>query len=129
MDQERYKDHGVVRIDGTISRDQQDEARRAFNEDPDTTIVVAHPRSGGVGINLPAGDAVIFVEQPATYVWRYQAEHRANRANPDFIKPSVKVLSMVGTYPQGFVDEVDEEVRQYFAGGTVSEIEAELPRS
>jgi len=124
--QERYKDHGVVRIDGTVSRDEQDEARRAFNEDDDTTIVVAHPRSGGVGINLPAGDAVIFVEQPATYVWRYQAEHRANRANPDYIKPSVKVISMVGTYPEGFVDEVDEEVRQYFAGGTISEIEVEL---
>jgi len=120
----RYSKHGAVRVDRKVKGLERDEARHLFNLSPAINVFVAQPQSGGVNINLPAGDVVIFVNEPKSYVLRFQAEHRANRADPTVVKPEVKIISMIGTYPEGFVDSVSEDIREYLEAGTVAEIES-----
>ncbi len=115
--------YGAVRMDGTVTSQEQEESRRKFNVDGLYRLMVANPRSGGVGINLPAADAIIYIGQPQTYVWRYQSEHRANRADPNYVKAEVRLIDMVGQYPQAFLDQLSEKERKFLDVGTVAEIE------
>ncbi len=118
-----YHKYGAVRLDGKVKAEGQEQARHKFNNDPVHGLLVGNPRSGGVGINLPADDVIIYIGQPQTYVWRYQSEHRANRADPTYVKAEVRLVDMIGQYPKSFLDRLGKEERQFLDVGTVAEIE------
>ena len=54
--------HRSVRIDGSVSWQDRQEAIRSFNSDPDVFIFLLSTRAGGLGINLTAADTVIIYD-------------------------------------------------------------------
>ena len=74
-----------AQIHGSVSDKDREKAQVAFNEDPDTRVVVGHPAVGGMGINLQgrSGDMncdwVIYYSQGWSLIHRMQSEDRAHR--------------------------------------------------
>lgn len=73
------KEHGVVKIDGSTSQRERDEARRRFQEDPSCRACVGQIVAGGVGITLTAASRVVFHEQLFVPSLNYQAASRHHR--------------------------------------------------
>lgn len=76
---ERLSAFRPVVITGAVSAGNRDRAVQAFQNDPECKLLVATPKSGGVGLNLVAGNYVFHFDHwwnPATV---RQAEDRAHR--------------------------------------------------
>lgn len=67
----------------TVTGDDNDKEKQrsvdAFQNDPDTRLIVLNYRSGGTGLTLTAASNVLFIEFPWTYADCIQAEDRAHR--------------------------------------------------
>ena len=67
----------------TVTGDDDDRAKQrsvdAFQQDPDTKLIILNYRSGGTGLTLTAASNVLFIEFPWTYSDCCQAEDRAHR--------------------------------------------------
>jgi len=76
----RYADHGLVRIDGSITDvAQRREAVRSFQDDPDTMIFVGNPAAAGAGLTLHAARYAIYESlsnQAAHYLQSLDRIHR-----------------------------------------------------
>ncbi|KAL1956904.1 hypothetical protein VTO42DRAFT_6651 [Malbranchea cinnamomea] len=70
---------GYTRLDGTMSLKQRNEALAKFNDDGDTTILLATIGAGGVGLNLTAASRVYIMEpqyNPAAVTQAIDRVHR-----------------------------------------------------
>ncbi len=68
-----------VRLDGSMTPAQRDKAVTSFQEDPDVTLILITKRVGGVGLNLTAASAIIFLEHDWNPMTDLQAMDRAHR--------------------------------------------------
>lgn len=71
-----------VAVHGGVSDKKKQEAVRAFNEEDDVRVLIGHPGSGGIGINLVAGgkcDISIFYSRTFSLEHSLQAEARNHR--------------------------------------------------
>jgi len=67
----------------TVTGDDDDRTKQrsvdAFQQNPDTKLIILNYRSGGTGLTLTAASNVLFIEFPWTYSDCCQAEDRAHR--------------------------------------------------
>ena len=67
----------------TVTGDDNDKEKQssvdAFQNDPNTKLIILNYRSGGTGLTLTASSNVLFIEFPWTYSDCCQAEDRAHR--------------------------------------------------
>ncbi len=68
-----------VRLDGSMTPAQRDKAVTSFQEDPSVTLILITKRVGGVGLNLTAASAIIFLEHDWNPMTDLQAMDRAHR--------------------------------------------------
>ena len=75
----RYKDYGLVRIDGGTNRDDRKDAIRQFQENDDIKLFVGNPAAAGAGITLHAAADSVFVsfsDQAAQFLQALDRTHR-----------------------------------------------------
>lgn len=70
---------GTVRLTGKESLRIRNEAKEAFQNDPDVRVFVTTIRAGGVGLTLTAANIVLLMSRPWTPALKEQAECRADR--------------------------------------------------
>ncbi len=68
-----------VRLDGSMTPTQRDRAVKSFQEDPSVTLILITTRVGGLGLNLTAASAIIFLEHDWNPMADLQAMDRAHR--------------------------------------------------
>ncbi len=68
-----------VRLDGNATPTQRDRAVTSFQEDPSVTLLLITTRVGGLGLNLTAASAIIFLEHDWNPMADLQAMDRAHR--------------------------------------------------
>jgi SNF2 domain-containing protein/uncharacterized protein DUF488/helicase-like protein len=124
--EKRYRSLGLRRIDGSVVGQAREDARHAFQENPNTRILVANYLSGGVGLTLTGAHSAIFVQIPPTYPLLYQAEGRHQRLiglnNVRHAKEWVEVEWMLPRLPKGFVEEIkDPKLKEILSHGTLVE--------
>lgn len=64
---------------GAVSRENRWAALQSFQNDPNTTIFIGQPRSGGIGLDLTAGSFVYYYSNDFSLEAREQSEARAHR--------------------------------------------------
>lgn len=72
-----------VEVHGGKTKKEKDEAVRALNEDEDVRVLIGHPASGGIGINLVASDVSIFYSRTFSLENDIQAEARNYRGGSE----------------------------------------------
>gem|GEM_PF-6535437 len=116
--QERYASHGAVLFWGGIGETKKERGRRAFQNGAAKILVGTSAMA--FGIDLTAGHAIILVEEPRTYVERYQVVDRLVRLDPQHRRHAIDVIRLIGTYPP-LADATPDEVR-CLALGSYSEL-------
>lgn len=71
--------HGVVTITGATETEERQRAAEAFQNDPNTRIIIGSIGAMGTGFTLTASSYVVFVEQSYVPAEMSQAEDRAHR--------------------------------------------------
>lgn len=78
--EERYEDHGLVRVDGSVATaDARQEAVAAFQSDPGVRLFLGNPAAAGAGLTLHAAADAIYVSysnQAAHYLQSLDRIHR-----------------------------------------------------
>lgn len=81
----------------------KNESVRAFNEDAEIRVLIGHPRSGGIGVNLVASDVSIFYSRSFSLENDIQAEARNHRGGSEIHKKITR-------YDIVTLDTIDVEV-------------------
>lgn len=118
---ERYKDVGIVRIDGISAKLRKREGeelcererkRVEFQTDPKKRILVANIDTIYLGNDLTAASRLINLDPPHTFEEFYQGQKRIHRPGQT---DEVKVFNLIGKYdinPYGSVNEGIEKQRK-----------------
>ncbi|WP_083243940.1 DEAD/DEAH box helicase [Formosa sp. Hel1_33_131] len=69
----------AVTVTGRDNQDQKQASIDAFQNNPNTKLIICNIKAAGVGITLTASSRVAFVEYPWTYADCVQCEDRAHR--------------------------------------------------
>lgn len=77
----RYKCHGVVSVYGGNSAQKNLQAIKTFKEDPNTRLIVLHPRSAAHGVTLTVAHYMIFYSISHSEEENYQCIKRIERAS------------------------------------------------
>lgn len=72
-----------VALHGGLTSAKRTHNVKAFNEDPKVRVLIGHPRSGGIGINLTASDYSIYYSRTFSLEDRIQSEARNYRGGSD----------------------------------------------
>jgi SNF2 family DNA or RNA helicase len=72
-----------VEINGEISAKEKDEAVHRFNHDPSCRLLLGHPASGGVGVNLTAASYSIYYSRNFSLENDIQSEARNYRGGSE----------------------------------------------
>jgi SNF2 family DNA or RNA helicase len=72
-----------VEVTGEVSEKKKFEAVERFNKDPKVRVLIGHPRSGGIGINLVAASYSIFYSRSFSLEDDLQAEARNYRGGSE----------------------------------------------
>ncbi len=89
-----------VEIHGGVSNKQ--EAADKFNNDPDVKVLIGHPGSGGIGINLIAANTAIYYSRNFSLEQRLQSEARNFRGGSE-IHDKITLIDLVA---KGTIDEL-----------------------
>ena len=90
-----------VEVHGEISQGKRDDGVKAFNNDEPVRVLLGHPGSGGVGINLVGASYAIFFSRTFSLEHSLQAEARNYRGGSE-IHDKVTRIDLVC---QGTIDE------------------------
>lgn len=98
----------AVKIDGSVSSQQRDNAVEAFQNDDKIRLFVGNIKAAGVGLTLTASSTVAFLELPWTSSDLAQAEDRCHRIGQ---KSSVNVhyLLAAGTIEEDIAELLDKK--------------------
>ncbi len=98
----------AVKVDGSVSTTQRDQAVRAFQEDPKVKLFVGNIQAAGTGLTLTAASSVAFLELPWTPGDLVQAEDRCHRIGQ---KDSVNVYYLLAerTVEEKIAELLDEK--------------------
>ncbi len=118
--EDRYKDAGVVRLDGTVSLHRKEsepwsdreKGRIEFQTNPKKRVCIGMVQAMSLGTDLTAAQNGIHLDEPFTDAEYEQANKRLWR--PGQIHP-VEIFSLVGKYllnPYGSIDEGIREQRE-----------------
>jgi SNF2 family DNA or RNA helicase len=70
---------GFVELHGEVSEKKRDENVQAFRKDPKVRVLIGHPGSGGVGVNLVEASYMIYYSRTFSLEHELQSEARAHR--------------------------------------------------
>lgn len=94
-----------VEIHGEISDTKKFEAVDLFNKDPKVRVLIGHPGSGGIGINLVSSDYAIYFSRNFSLEQDLQSEARNHRGGSE-IHEKITRIDLVA---QGTIDELIQE--------------------
>ena len=128
--EDRYKKHGIVTVYGGNYGDINLKNIKKFREDPDTRIIVLHPKSAAHGVTFTMAHHLIFYSIDHSAEDNYQCIHRIKRAgqkHPMFVytimcRKSIdeliyKVIELKNRNQQNLIDE-DQLLLGGFIGGS-----------
>ena len=72
-----------VELHGEVSGKNRDESVNSFNDDPNVRVLIGHPGSGGIGVNLVAASYSIFYSRSFSLEFDIQAEARNYRGGSE----------------------------------------------
>jgi SNF2 family DNA or RNA helicase len=72
-----------VELHGEVSGKKRDEAVDSFNKNPETRVLIGHPGSAGIGVNLIAASTSIFYSRGFSLEFDIQAEARNYRGGSE----------------------------------------------
>ncbi|KKN12769.1 hypothetical protein LCGC14_1013080 [marine sediment metagenome] len=113
-----------VQIVGGMSTAQKQKAVDAFQTDPNTRLMVANTKAGGIGITLTAASNVAFVELPWTPGALVQAEDRVLRIGQEAQNVQIWYLLAQGTIEEDIATMLDTKTQvlaQVLDGAKVNE--------
>jgi SNF2 family DNA or RNA helicase len=97
-----------VEVHGDVSAKAKQDAVKRFDSDPACRVLVGHPGSGGIGVNLVAASYSIFYSRGFSLEFDLQAEARNFRGGSERHETIVRIdLVAPGT--------IDEQVMQALA--------------
>ena len=99
---------GYVEIHGDIKSKDKFESVDKLNNDPDTRVLIGHPGSGGIGINLVAASYSVFYSRSFSLEHDLQAEARNYRGGSE-IHEKITRIDLVAK------DSIDELVLKKLA--------------
>lgn len=94
-----YGDKAVVEFHGGVPREQRDEARRSFQQNPDVLFFVGQVSTGGIGITLTEADYVFYLSNAWSLEDRIQSEDRNHRIGQK--ASSVTYIDITIAHPAG----------------------------
>lgn len=92
---------GYVELHGDVSATKRQPNIDAFNDDPAVRVLIGHPGSGGIGVNLVASDYSIFYSRNFSLENDLQAEARNHRGGSEIYQR----VTRVDLVAQGTIDE------------------------
>jgi SNF2 family DNA or RNA helicase len=95
------RQRGVLALTGATS-DDSGAIVKAFQEDPNCRLLIAHPATGGMGITLTSSKLVIYLQNDFNLENRLQSEDRCHRIGSE-IHDKVTILDLI---VPGTIDEV-----------------------
>lgn len=99
-----------VEIHGEVSDAAKLEARVRFQNDPDCRVLIGHPGSGGIGINLTAASYSIFYSRSFSLDESQQAESRNHRGGSEIHERITRVdLVCKGTIEELVLKRIEEK--------------------
>ncbi|EKD42809.1 MAG: Superfamily II DNA/RNA helicase, SNF2 family, partial [uncultured bacterium] len=114
----RYQAYGSVLYWGGLSDNERERRRLAFQEG-DAQIIVG-TEAMMLGIDLSAGDCLVFAQLPDIYTKMYQIADRLQRLDPKHRKHSVDIVRMVGRYTD--IDSPTANEQKYLDKGSYDEV-------
>jgi SNF2 family DNA or RNA helicase len=92
-----------VEITGEVSAKDKMAAVDRFHNDPDCKVLIGHPGSGGIGINLCAAGYAIFYSRNFSLEQDLQAEARNHRGGSGLLHTKITRIDLV---TKGTIDEL-----------------------
>ncbi len=100
-----------VEVHGEVSAKEKHESVDAFNSDPSVRVLIGHPSSGGIGVNLVASDVAIFYSRNFSLEQDLQAEGRNYRGGSEVHKKVTRIdLVTAGTIDELVVERLAQKV-------------------
>lgn len=100
----------AVKIDGSTTMQERNQAVLRFQEDPKIKIFVGNIKAAGIGLTLTASSNVVFIELPWTPGDRLQAEDRCHRiGQKDTV--NVRFLLVEGTIEEEIAQLLDKKIK------------------
>ena len=91
-----------VEVHGDIPNKDKYSAVDAFNSDPDCRVLIGHPGSGGIGINLTAASYSIWFSRSFSLSFDLQAEARNHRGGSEIHEK----ITRIDLVTPGTIDEL-----------------------
>jgi len=91
-----------VEVHGSIPTGIKHNNVQRFNTDPDVRVLLGHPGSGGIGINLVSSDVSIFYSRSFNLEHSLQAEARNHRGGSEIHKK----ITRIDLVCEGTIDEL-----------------------
>lgn len=100
-----------------------DYERILFQNDPESRVIIATDKTGGVGVTL-AADVVIRDQPGDTFQDEDQSWNRAGRIDNDRKKYTVTEYRLEALYPDRFLKKLEKDVRDlHFRNGTYDQVQ------
>lgn len=116
-----------VELHGKTSEKDRQKNVDAFNQDPDTRVLIGHPGSGGVGVNLIAASYSIYFSRSFSLEYDLQSEARNYRGGSE-IHSKITRIDLVT--PETIDDLILEKLaaKQAISGRVLMEMVEEMKR-
>jgi SNF2 family DNA or RNA helicase len=99
---------GYVELHGDVAEGKRQENIHKFNNDDEVRVLIGHPGSGGIGVNLIAASYAVFYSRTFSLEHSVQAEARNYRGGSDIHESVTRIdLCCEGT--------IDEDVQKKLA--------------
>ena len=94
-----------MEVHGEVSQSQKDASVHLLNNDPETRVLIGHPRSGGIGVGLASASYSIFFSKGFSLAESLQAESRNHRSGSEIHKS----ITRIDLVTENTIDEIISE--------------------